>query len=43
MSAMAASWAWFVSFGTFCVAACLRYMMFDGQLLNRPLSAMKSE
>ena len=38
-----ASWAWFVSFGTFCGAAGLRYMTFDGQLVQRQLSGKKSE
>ena len=43
MSVLAASWAWLVSFGTICMAACLRYMIYDDQMLDRPLSAMKSE
>ena len=38
-----ASWAWLVSFGTFCGAAGLRYMTSDGQLVDRQLSVKKSE
>ena len=38
-----ASWAWLVSFGTFCGAAGLRYMTSDGQLVERQLSRKKSE
>ena len=37
------SWAWLVSFGTFCGAAGLRYMTSDGQLVERQLSGKKSE
>ena len=43
VSVSLASWAWLVSFGTFCGAAGLRYMTSDGQLVERQLSTKKSE
>ena len=43
ISVVAASWTWLISFGTFCVAASLRCMLFDSQLLDKPLSIEKSE